>query len=155
MIRTTYPDRVRYRSGCDVHKYRVLLLEGVRIAWRRMSFLGIRMELIRIALRAPSHQEDRSLHLAYADSPPCDAQISPSQNSIRSYISGSSDNAYPESIHGRHSTFFFSEYFTSGTWRRMGEEAFQLPRSDISGSSYSAHLESFAAIFCTVPQCSP
>nr|CAN77577.1 hypothetical protein VITISV_007726 [Vitis vinifera] len=51
MIRTTYPDRVRYRSGCDVHKYRVLLLEGVRIAWRRMSFLGIRMELRWIAMQ--------------------------------------------------------------------------------------------------------
>ena len=34
-------------------------------------------------------------------------------------------------------------------------EAFQLPRLDISRSSDSAYPESFAAIFCTVPQCSP
>ena len=31
MIRTTYPDRICYRPGCDAHKCRVLLPEGVRI----------------------------------------------------------------------------------------------------------------------------
>ena len=36
-------------------------------------------------------------------------------------------------------------------WKRR---AFQLPRSHISGSAYSAYPESFAA-FCTVPRCSP
>ena len=35
-IRTTYPDRVCYRLGCDVHECRVLLPEGVRIAWPRV-----------------------------------------------------------------------------------------------------------------------
>ena len=40
MIRTTYPDRICYRPGCDVHEYRVLLLEGVRIGERAMCPLG-------------------------------------------------------------------------------------------------------------------
>ncbi|WKA06889.1 hypothetical protein VitviT2T_024767 [Vitis vinifera] len=34
MIRTTYPDRICYRPGCDDHECRVLLPEGVRIGER-------------------------------------------------------------------------------------------------------------------------
>ena len=37
-----------------------------------MSSWGIRMELLRIAMRAPCHQGEGSLHLAHADGPPCD-----------------------------------------------------------------------------------
>ncbi|RVX11673.1 Auxin response factor 1 [Vitis vinifera] len=53
---------------------------------RYMSSWGIRMELIRIALHAPSHQGEGSLHLAHTDGPPCDAQHSsfhPGKNSVR------------------------------------------------------------------------
>nr|CAN69594.1 hypothetical protein VITISV_043243 [Vitis vinifera] len=103
MIRTTYPDRVCYHPGCDVHKFRVLL------SW------GIRMELIRIAMHTPYHQGEGSLHLARGDGPPCDAQHSsfhPGKNyvrptihllrishirkfsSVRSYMSGSSDRIF-------------------------------------------------------------
>ena len=51
-----------------------------------MSSWGIRMELIQIALRAPCHQGEGSLHLAHADGPPSDARHSsfhPGKNSIR------------------------------------------------------------------------
>ena len=98
-------------SGCDVHECRVLLPEGVRIAWRRvsswgirmellriawrrMSLEGIRMELCRIAMRAPCQQGEGSLHLVHADGPPCDARISHSRNSVRSNMSGSSDRIF-------------------------------------------------------------
>ena len=47
MIRTTYPNRICYHPECDVHE--------CRIAWRRVSSWGIRMELIRIALHASCH----------------------------------------------------------------------------------------------------
>nr|CAN63560.1 hypothetical protein VITISV_011355 [Vitis vinifera] len=52
-----------YHPECDVHECRVLLLEGVRIALRRMSSWGIRMELIRIAwrhIRSPLRRPDIS-----------------------------------------------------------------------------------------------
>nr|CAN71015.1 hypothetical protein VITISV_001295 [Vitis vinifera] len=70
------------------------------------------MELFRIAMRAPCHQGEGSLHLAHADGPPCDiAHSTRGKNSVR-----------------RH---FTSGYLTSGWERRT----FQLPRSDMSGSS--------------------
>ena len=74
MIRKTYPDRICYRPGCDVHECRVLLPEGI---W---------MELLRIVMRAPCHQGEGSLHLAHADGPPCDTRQSsfhPGRNSVR------------------------------------------------------------------------
>ena len=40
MIRTTYPDRICYRPGCDVCECRVLLPEGVRIGERIACPLG-------------------------------------------------------------------------------------------------------------------
>ena len=64
-------------SGCDVHECRVLLPEGVRIGERHMSSWGIRMELLRIAMRAPCHQGEGSLHHAHADGPLCDVPNSP------------------------------------------------------------------------------
>ena len=72
----------------------MLLLEGVQIALRRVSFWGIRMELLRIAMRAPCHQGEGSLHLVHADGPPCDARISHSRNSVWSYMSESSDRIF-------------------------------------------------------------
>ena len=49
-----------------------------------MSSWGIRMELIRIALCAPCHQGEGSLHLAHADGPPCDIAYSTrGKNSIQ------------------------------------------------------------------------
>ena len=125
MIRTTYPDRICYRPGCDVHECRVLLPKGVRIGERAMYPLGESgWSLLRIAMRAPCHQGEGSLHLAHADSPPCDAwhssfhprrnsvwptfhllQISHIRNSVRSDMSESSDSAYPESIRSRQFRF--------------------------------------------------
>nr|CAN76013.1 hypothetical protein VITISV_019182 [Vitis vinifera] len=43
------------------------------------------MELLRIAMRAPCHQGEGSLHLAHADGPPCNARHSsfhPRKNSV-------------------------------------------------------------------------
>ena len=51
-----------------------------------MSSWGIRMELLLIAIRAPCHQGEGSLHLAHTDGPPCDARHSsfhPGKNSVR------------------------------------------------------------------------
>ena len=51
-----------------------------------VSSWGIRMELLWIAMRAPCHQGEGSLHLAHADGPPCDARHSsfhPGKNSVR------------------------------------------------------------------------
>ena len=50
----TYSDKICYHPECDVHECRVLLPKGVRIALRRMSSWGIRMELSRIAWRRMS-----------------------------------------------------------------------------------------------------
>ena len=52
-----------------------------------MSSWGIRMELLRIAMRAPCHQWEGSLHLAHADGHPFNARHSsfhPGKNSVRS-----------------------------------------------------------------------
>ena len=51
-----------------------------------MSSWGIRMELLRIAMRTPCHQGKGSLQLAHADGPPCDARHSSfhtGKNSVR------------------------------------------------------------------------
>ena len=80
---------------------------------RHVSSWGIRMKLLRIAMRAPYHQGEGSLHLAHADGPPCDArhssfhprknsvrptfhllQISHIRNYVRSDMSGSSDRIF-------------------------------------------------------------
>ena len=47
-------------------------MEFIRIAWRRVSSWGIRMELRWIAMHTLCHQGEGSLHLAHADGPPCD-----------------------------------------------------------------------------------
>ena len=43
---------------------------------RRVSSWGIQTELLRIAMHAPCHQGEGSLHLAHADGSPCDARHS-------------------------------------------------------------------------------
>ena len=42
-----------------------------------MSSWGIRMELLRIAMHAPCHQGEGSLHHAHANGPPCNVSSSP------------------------------------------------------------------------------
>nr|CAN71975.1 hypothetical protein VITISV_042684 [Vitis vinifera] len=77
-----------------------------------MSSWGIRMELIRIALHAPCHPGEGSLHLAHANGPPCDIA-----HSTRGRI-----------LSGRLSTF--SGYFTSG-----------IPSADVSPSLDISHSD--------------
>ena len=86
MIRTTHPDRICYRPG--------VMFTSPDRGTRHMSFWrnpdefaldsmcacplgGIQMELLRIAMRAPCHQGEGSLHLAHADGSPCDIPPSP------------------------------------------------------------------------------
>ena len=78
-----------------------------------MSSWGIRMELLWIAMRAPCHQGEGSLHLAHADGHPFNARhssfhpgknsiqptihllrISRIRNSVQSDMSGSSDRIF-------------------------------------------------------------
>ena len=121
-IRTTYPDRICYRLG-------VMITSAVCFSW------GIRMELRWIAMRAPCHQGEGSLHLVHADGPPCDAQISHSRMGKEDVLT--SPVRHIQNSVRRHFTFW---YLTAGWERRT----FQLLRSDISGSSDSAYPESFS-----------
>ena len=116
---------------CDVRKHRVpawgIQMELLRIA---MPAWGIRMELLRIAMRAPCHQGEGYLHHAHADGPPCDVTSSPDiphPEFCPGDVTPSPDVSHPADISG---------------WERR---AFQLPWSDISGSTDSAHPESFIA----------
>ena len=119
-------------SGCDDRECRVLLSEGVRIGERAACPLGeIRMELLRIAMRAPCHQGEGSLHHAHAEDHPCDFPSSP-------------DISHPEFCPADVPSFLdISHPAPDAGWERR---AFQLPWSDIFGSADSVHPESFAAI---------
>ena len=99
-------------SGCDDRKCRVLLPEGGRIAWRRVSSLG----------NPDGVEPDGSLHLTHVDGPLCffsypelyPADVPPYPDIShptpdigwerrafqlpRLDISGSSDSVYPESF---------------------------------------------------------
>ena len=69
-----------------------------------MSSWGIRMELIWITMHAPCHQGERSLHLAHADGPPCDAQHSsfhPGEEFCPADIPLSPDISHPDGRGGR------------------------------------------------------
>ncbi|KAL6321514.1 hypothetical protein AAG906_019694 [Vitis piasezkii] len=102
---------------------------------RHVSSWGIRMELLRIAMRAPCHQGKGSLHHAHADDPPCDVPSSP-------------DIPHPEFCPGDvPPSPDISHPAPDAGWERR---SFQLPRSDISGSSDSTYSESFAAILHSV-----
>ena len=77
-------------------------------------------------MRAPCHQGEGSLHLTHADGPPCDERhisFHPGRNFVRPTFH-LLDISHPAPDAG---------------WERR---AFQLPRSDMSGSSYSAYPES-------------
>ena len=69
-----------------------------------MSSWGIRMELIRIAMRTSCHPREGSLHLAHADGPPCDAQHSsfhPGEEFCLANIPPSPDISQPDGRGGR------------------------------------------------------
>nr|CAN70729.1 hypothetical protein VITISV_010385 [Vitis vinifera] len=116
MIWITYPNRICYRPGCDDRECLVLLPEGVWIGGAR----HVSSWGIRMEL------------LQIVMRAPCHqgegclhlthADIPPCD------VPPSPDISHPAPDAG---------------WERR---AFQLPRSDISGSSYSAYSESFAAI---------
>ena len=90
-----------------------------------MSSLGIRMELIRIALHAPCHPGEGSLHLAHEE------EFYPAG------IPPHTDVSHPDGKGGcsvrRH---FTSGYLIAGWERRT----LQLLRIDISGPSDNAYL---------------
>ena len=138
MIWTAYPDKICYHPGCDVHKCLVLLPDGVALdrGARRASSWGIRMELLRIATRDIAHYTRVGI---------LSGRLS---TFFRYFISGipCTDISYPKfrapTFYIRNSVrrHFTSGYLTAGWERRT----FQLLRSDISGSSDSAYLESFS-----------
>ena len=98
---------------------------------RCVSSWGIRMELLRIAMCAPCHQGEGSLHHAHADGHSCD-------------VPSSVDIPHPEFCPGDVPLSPDISHPTPDTgWER---KAFQPPWLDISGSSDNAYLESFAAI---------
>ena len=78
------------------------------------------MECLRIAMRAPCHQGKGSLHLAHADSPPCD--VPPSPDILHSEF-------YPANVPP---SLDISHPALDAGWERR---TFQLPGSNMSGSS--------------------
>ena len=101
MIRTTYPDRICYRPGCDVHECRILLGNPDGVAPDSDVRLG----------NPNGVAPDGSLHHAHADDHPCDVPSSPDiphpefcpgdvppspSVSHPADISGSADSAHPE-----------------------------------------------------------
>ena len=113
-----------------------------------MSSWGIWMELLWIAMRAPCHQGEGSLHLAHADNPPCGARDISHPEFCPADVSPSPDISHPDGRGGRFNFpgqtcpdpligYFTFGYLTSRWERRM----FQLLRSDMSGSSDSAYPE--------------
>ena len=138
MIWTTYPDKICYRPNRGA---------------RHISSWGIRMELIRIALRAPCHQGGGSLHLAHADGPPCDARHSsfhPGKNSVWPSFHllrishsrmGEEDVSTSPVRHVQILWADISHPAPDAGWERR---TFQLLWLDISGPSDSAYPESFS-----------
>ena len=87
---------------------------------RHMSSRGIRMELLRIAMRTPCHQGKGSLHFAHTDGPPCDVPPSP-------------DISHPEFCLGDvPPSPDISHPALDAGWERR---TFQLSQSNMSGSS--------------------
>ena len=126
-------------SGCDDRECRVrigyAIVQVCDVRKHRVPAWGIQMELLRIAMRAPCHQGEGYLHHAHADGPPCDVTSSPNiphPEFCPGDVPPSPDVSHPADI---------------SDWERR---AFQLPWSDISGSTDSAHPESFISILYSV-----
>ena len=98
--------------------------------------------VLRIAMRAPCHQGEGSLHLAHADGPPCDIAhstwvgiLSCRLSTFSWYLTSGIPSAdIPPSPNISHPAP------DAGWERRM----FQLFRSDMSGSSDNAYPENFS-----------
>ena len=150
---------------------------------RHVSSWGIRMELLRIAMRTPCHQGEGSLHLAHVDGPLAMCGIIHStrmyhiRNSAAAAIPSrciTSGNILPPPLHPVDAITFRRRPLSTWMyhiWNSAAADipprmfhirnsdagwerrAFQLSRAHISGSAYSAYPESFAAIFCIVPRC--
>nr|CAN74648.1 hypothetical protein VITISV_028032 [Vitis vinifera] len=91
-VRTGRPDtpseggRTWAVAGCRNDVARLAHFRSPDKGARHVSSWGIRMELLRIAMRTPCHQGKGSLQLAHADGPPCDARHSSfhtGKNSVR------------------------------------------------------------------------
>ena len=96
---------------------------------RHMSSWGIRMELIRIALRAPCHPREGSLHLTHGE---------------KFYPAGippNPDISHPDGKGGRSVRWHFTSRYLTSRWERR---TLQLLRIDISGPSDNAYLQSFS-----------
>ena len=117
MIRTTYPNRICYRPGCDDHECCVLLSKGVRIGER--STIPPRCLTSGILFRRHSTQMS---HIQNSSPPPFHPDISHPAPAAgwerrafqlpRSDVSESSDSAYPESFAAiLHSAAVFSWSF--------------------------------------------
>ena len=121
MIRTTYLDRICYRPGCDIHECRVLLPKGIRIGERTACLLG------------ESGWSCSGQRRAAQLIPPSLDISQPDGRGRRFNFPG---QTCPDPLIG----YFTSGYLTA-KWERR---TFQLPRSDMSGSSDSAYPESFS-----------
>ena len=97
MIWTTYPDRICYRPGVMFTNVMCFSLRG-RIALRRLSPWGIRMELIRIAWRHGTFHIRNSVHQHFTSGYLTVGWERRTFQLLRSDLSGSSDSAYPESF---------------------------------------------------------
>ena len=116
-------------SRCDVHECSVFLPEGVQIALRRLSVWGIQMELIWIALHAPSPPGEESLHLAHGE------------ELYSAAIPPHPDISHPDGKGGRSVRRHFTSGYPIAGWERR---TLQLLQIDISGSSDNAYLQSFS-----------
>ena len=149
MILITYPDRICYCPGCDDRECRVLILEGVRIGERADIPLGCltsgnllrrhstRMSYIRKSTPPTFHPDVLHPEICSADIPPgclTSGNLLCRHSTRMSHIRNSSPPPFHPDI---------SHPALEVRWERR---AFQLLRSDISGSSDSAYPESFEAI---------
>ena len=132
MIRTTYLDRICYRPEYDVHKCRVLLPDGIQIGERAAC------PLRESGWSCSGQRRATQLILPGEEFNPAD--IPPSPDISHSDGKGGRFNFPGQTCPDPLIKYFTSGYLTAGWERRT----FQLPRSDMSGSSDSAYLESFS-----------
>ena len=133
MIWTTYPDRICYRPRCNDRECRVLLPEGVWIGKRaiyplRESGWSCSVDIPPGCLTSGillCRHSTRMSHIRNFASPPFHPDVS-----------------HPEFCSAA-IPFGYSHPAPDAGWERR---AFQLPRSEVSGSSDSAYPESFTTI---------